>query len=102
MGFSPIVPIPLGELFDKYGDPDFVRLGRDLTTEAPAIRMALYWDSIGMFVELPQIANKRYVIDKTTNVEMIIFFNEQPYLGISGKPLEEEKIPWQGYGSYQP
>lgn len=102
MGFSPIVPIPLGELLDNYGDPDFVRLGLDLTTEAPAIRMALYWDSIGMFIELPRSVGKMYVVNKMTDVEMILFFDAQPYLGISGKPLEQEKIPWQGYGNYQP
>jgi hypothetical protein len=102
MGFSPIVSIPLGDLIEKYGNPDYVRLGQDGTTETPTIRMALYWESSGMFVEFPQVPGKMYLIDKTTDVEMILFFNEQPYLGISEEPLEKAKMPWRGYGTYQP
>ena len=102
MGFSPIVSIPLGELIEKYGEPDYVRLGSDDKTEAPTIRMALYWDSIGMFVGLPQRTGKIYTVNKTTDIEMILFFNGQSYLGISGKPLDGKKIPWRGYDTYQP
>ncbi|MEP7133563.1 MAG: hypothetical protein ABI904_01400 [Chloroflexota bacterium] len=101
-GFSPIVSIPLQELIENYGDPDYVWLTPEGTKETPTIWMVLYWDSIGMLVELPQIANKMYVVDKTTDVEMILFSSEQQILGIAGKPLGEQKIPWQGYGKYQP
>jgi len=100
--FSPSVSIRLGELIENYGGPNDVWLMSKGTTEAPTIRMVLYWDSIGMFVELPQITNKTYVVKKMTAIEMIVFSNEQGVLRIAGRPLGAEKIPWQGYGNYLP
>jgi len=103
LGFSPIVSIPLEELIGIYGEPDSVWLTPDGATEALALRMTLQWDSIGMFVELPQIENPAYVVEKTTRVETIIFFEEEePVLRIAGEPLGEKKIAWTGYGVYQP
>jgi phosphoethanolamine transferase EptA/EptB len=103
LAFSPIVSIPLNELIENYGDPDYVGFTSEGTTESPMIGVVLYWDSIGMFVKLPSIANKTYVIQKKTTVAMIIFFNErQQVLRIAGKPLGREKISWTGYGEYQP
>ena len=56
-----------------------------------------------MFVELPQIENPAYFVKKTTRVETIIFFEgEEPVLRIAGELLGEKKIPWTGYGNYQP
>ena len=101
-GFFPIVSVPLEELIEEYDDPDYVWLPSEGSTAAPTIRMVLYWDAVGMFVELPQIANSTYRVQKTTDVEMIVFFNEQPVVGIAGRPLGEKKMPWKGYGIYQP
>ncbi len=100
-GFSPIVSIPLEELIGNYGEPDYLWLDPENTTGKPTIRMVLYWDSIGMFVELPQIANKTYVVQKKIGVERIVFFNEQEIVGIDGRPLKAKKS-WKGYGAYQP
>ena len=100
--FSPIVSIPLDELIETYGEPDYVRFIRDGTTETPIMRMVLGWDSEGIFVELPQIANKTYALKKGTNIKRIIFFNEGQAIAIEGKPLEEEKIFWKGYRNYMP
>lgn len=102
MGFSPIVSIPLEELIENYGDPDYVWFTHESTTEAPTIGIVLYWNSISMFVELPQIANKTYAVHKRTDIEMIIFFDEQDVTRVAGKPLSGEKIPWTGYGNYPP
>jgi hypothetical protein len=100
--FSPIVSIPLDELVEIYGELDDVWLSPDGSSKVPTTQMVLYWDSIGMFVELPEIANKSYVVKKTTNVVMIIFFNEGQVLRIAGKPLGTEKVHWNGYGAYEP
>ena len=103
-GFSPIVSIPLGELVENYGDPDTLWLLPGGTSNAPSTQMVLYWDSIGMFVELPEIENTTYIVKKTTRVEMIIFFDEEkegPVLAIAWKPLGLQKIHWEGYGDYQ-
>jgi hypothetical protein len=103
LAFSPIVLIPLQELIENFGEPDYVWFISNNTAEAPGMGMALDWDAAGIFVELPAIADKTYVVQKTTPVEMIIFFNErQRVLRIDGKPLVGEKDSWVGYGIYYP
>jgi len=108
MGFSPTVSIPLEELIENYGDPDYIWLTSAGPTEATTTGMLLYWNSINMFVELPQIANKTYAVHKRTGIEMIIFFVDgqdvtaQNITAVEGKPLSREKIAWTGYGNYQP
>ena len=101
-GFSPIVSIPLGEIIEKYGEPDYVRLDPNDLPGTMETRVALYWDSIKMSVELPPIRSETYVVKKTTDVEMVIFFDEEQYFGLSEIPFGDEKIAWTGYGSYQP
>jgi hypothetical protein len=65
--------------------------------------MVLYWNSINMFVELPQVANKMYAVHERTGVEMIIFFDDDPDVTAVGENLfRGEKIAWAGYGNYQP
>ena len=108
MGFSPTVSIPLEELIENYGDPDDVWFISAGPTEDNTTGMLLYWNSINMFVELPQIANKTYAVHKRTDIEMIIFFVDgqdvtaQNITAVEGKPLSREKIAWTGYGNYQP
>jgi hypothetical protein len=108
MGFSPIVSIPLEELIENYGDPDYIWLTSAGPSEATTTGMLLYWNSINMFVELPQIANKTYAVHKRTSIEMIIFFVDgqdvtaQNITVVGGKPLSGEKIAWTGYGNDQP
>jgi hypothetical protein len=102
--FSPIVSIQLDELVENYGEPDVLWLLPGGTSNAPSTQMVLHWESIGMFVELPEIEKETYIVEKTTRVEMIIFFdeeNERPVLAIAGKPLGAHKIQWKGYGNYQ-
>lgn len=108
MGFSPTVSIPLEELIENYGDPDYVWFTSEGQAEATTIGMLLYWNSINMFVELPHVANKMYVVHKNTGIEKIIFFVDgqdvtaQNITVVEGKPLSGEKFAWIGYGSYQP
>ena len=101
-GFSPRVSIPLEELIENYGNPDNAWLMSEGTSEKPKSRMVLHWDSIGMFVELPEVANNTYTVKKTTAVEMILFPHEEMVLGIEGKPLGEKRTRWTGYGKYLP
>ena len=101
LGFSPIVSVHLEELVENYGDPDYVWFTYGDSMETDTMGIVLYWNSISMYVELPPIPNKTYVVKKMTEVEMIIFFDEQPVIGIAGRPLKE-RISWTGYGNYQP
>jgi hypothetical protein len=103
--FYPIVSIPLDELVENYGEPHDLWLLSSDTSKAPSTQLVLHWDTIGMFVELPEISKETYLVKKTTRIELIIFFNERdagPVLGIAGKPLGTQKIRWKGYGNYQP
>ena len=101
-GFSPILSTPLGEIIEKYGDPDYVRLDSTDLSRSTETQMTLYWDSIKMSVELPPIRSETYIVKKTTDVDVIIFFDETQYLDLSEIPFGDEKIPWKGYGNYPP
>jgi hypothetical protein len=98
MGFAPTVSIPLDEMIEYYGDPDYVRFTSDSTTTG----LMLYWDSVNMFVELPQIANKTYPVHRKTGIERIIYYDDQDVIAIAGKQMSEEKTAWRGYGDYRP
>jgi hypothetical protein len=102
MGFAPIVSVPLDEVIEYYGDPDYVWFTSDSTTEGTTTELLLYWDSVKMFVELPEIADKTYPVQGKTNIELIIFYDDQDVITVAGKPLSEEKTAWRGYGDYQP
>jgi len=101
-GFTPIVSISLGEIIEKYGEPDYVRLNPNDLPGTTETQVALYWDSVKMSVELPQIRSKVYVVKKTTDVAMVIFFDEEQYFGLSEIPFGNEKIAWNGYSNYSP
>jgi hypothetical protein len=100
--FYPSVSIPLGELIENYGEPDDVRLHPVGPLGDPTLHMMLHWDSLGMFVELPQVAKNSYRIKETTHVKMILFFKEGAVIQIAGEPLGDKVIPWKGYGDYLP
>jgi hypothetical protein len=108
MGFSPDAAIPLEELIENYGDPDYGWFTSVGQTEATTTGMLLYWNSMNMFVELPQIANKSYAVQKRISIERIIFFVDgqdvtaQNITVVGEKSLSGEKIAWTGYGNYQP
>jgi len=102
LAFLPTVSIPLEELIENYGAPDDVWLTSEGSAEKPETRIMLHWASIGMFVQLAEMASETDPVKKTTEVGMIIFPYEEPVIALDGKPLGEKKIPWTGYGSYQP
>ena len=102
MGFAPDVSIPLDEVIEYYGEPDYVWFTFDSTTEATKTGLFLYWNSVSIFVKLPPIANKTYPVNRETAIEMIIFYDDQDVIALAGKPISEEKTVWTGYGNYQP
>lgn len=96
-----IVPndrISLGKIIDKYGEPNYVTLDQE---GAPGtIHPRVYWNSMRMLVTLPEIQDKTYNFQKTTDVEGIDFSDENLYR-TSEKESDSYYKPWGGYGLYQ-
>jgi hypothetical protein len=101
-GFYPSSSISLGEITEKYGEPDFVSLQAEGTTEAPTSRMILFWDSLMMTIEMPEIDSHMYALEETTTAEMVLFLDEAQYIDSSEIKYGEYYKPWTGYGTYQP
>ena len=101
-GFYPSSPISLGEIIEKYGEPDFVTLHPYGPTEAPTSRMNLFWDSLQMTVEMPEINSPMYALEEKTTTEMVIFLDEEHYTDSSEVEFGEHYKRWNGYGTYQP
>jgi len=102
MVFVPTVSVPLGEVIDYYGDPDYVWFTSDTTPQGRATGMLLYWDTVPVFVELPPIADTTFPVHRKTAIERIIFYDDQDVIALAGHPVPEEKTAWTGYGNYQP
>lgn len=100
--FAPAVSIPLEEVIEYYGDPDYVWLTSVSTPEGPRTGMLLYWDPVDVFVELPQIADETYPVRGKTAIERIVFYDDRDVIALAGQRIGEEKTAWTGYGSYQP
>jgi len=101
-GFFPSVPISLRQIIEKYGEPGFVSLHAEGTTEAPTSRMSLFWDVLKMTVEMPQINSHIYALEETTKTEMVIFLDEAQYIESNKISFGEYYKRWNGYGVYQP
>lgn len=101
-GFYPGTPLSLGEIIEKYGEPDFISLQAEDYAEASTSRMSLYWDTLRMTVEMPQINSHAYVLAGTTTAEMVIFLDDVQYFDSSELEFGEFYHPWNGYGIYQP
>ncbi len=101
-GFYPSVPISLGEIIEKYGEPDYIVLQAEGTTEAPASRMSVFWDSINMTVAMPWINSHMYVLEAITTAEMVTFLDDVQYFDSSELEFGEFYQQWNGYGTYQP
>lgn len=96
--FDPSVAISLGDIMEKYGEPNYVTVDQ----EAPGtIHPRFYWNSIRMVVLLPEIFGETYEVEKTTEVEGISFSDENLYR-ISDIETEPYYKPWSGFGLYQP
>lgn len=101
-GLYPSSSISLGEIIEKYGEPEYVFLQAEGTTEAPTSCISLHWDSLKMTVEMPQIESHTYTLEETTTVEMVLFLDEAQYTDTSEVSFGEYYKRWNGYGVYQP
>ena len=101
-GFYPSVPISLGEIIEKYGEPNYLALQAEGTTEAPTSRTNLFWDSIKMMVAMPLIDSHLYAVEGTTTAEMVTFLDDVQYFDSSELEFGEFYKQWNGYGTYQP
>src|SRR5215207_8267712 len=52
-GLYPSVPISLGEIIEKYGEPDFVSLRAEDSPDGSSSRISLFWDELNMNVAMP-------------------------------------------------
>jgi hypothetical protein len=101
-GFYPSVPISLGQIIEKYGEPNFVSLQADGPTEAPTSRMSLFWDALKMTVEMPEIDSHIYTLEEPTTVEMVLFLDEVLFIDSSQISFGDYYKQWNGYSAYQP
>ena len=90
-------PISLGEMIEKYGEPNFVTLDQETLD---TIHPRFYWNSMRMVVVVPQIAGNNYNVETTTEVERVSFSDENVYR-ISDKVPNSYYKPWNGYGIYR-
>lgn len=102
IGFYPSVPITLGEIIEKYGEPDFVSVQAEGPAEAPTSRISLFWDKLKMTVEMPRIDSQVYALEGMTTAEMVIFLDEAQYFDSNEISFGEYYKQWNGYGAYQP
>jgi hypothetical protein len=93
----PNASISLGEMIEKYGEPNYVTLDQEALD---TIHPRLYWNSMRMVVLLPQIPGNTYDVEKTKEVESISFSVESVYR-ISDKVPNSYYELWKGYGIYQ-
>jgi hypothetical protein len=100
--FYPNVSISVGQIIEKYGDPNFVSLDRGGLPDAPTIQMNLYWDSIRMLVVMPKVDGKIYGIEKGTKIQAVDFSDETLYQASSEIKFGSFYKLWDGYGTYQP
>jgi len=96
------VQISVGDVIEKYREPDFIQVMRGYNNKNEKIVIAsLFWDIISMEIALPTIIEPEeqiYKIEKNTIVQGIDFMSEEIYLRYS----REFSIPWHGYGVYKP
>ena len=101
-GFYPSVPISLGEIIEKYGEPDFVYLSAEDSPDGSTTHISLSWDKLRMTVEMPQIDSHIYALEGTTTAEMVIFLDDAQYIDSNEISFGEYYKRWKGYGAYQP
>jgi hypothetical protein len=97
--FYPSVPVSLGDIIEKYGEPNYVTV--DQEGGPGTVHPRFYWNSIRMLVTMPEIASEAYNVEKTSEVEGISFLDETLYR-TSEKETDPYYKPWNGYGIYKP
>ena len=98
ISFDPNVSVSLGDMIEKYGEPNYVTVDQD---GPGTIHTRFYWNSIRMLVSLPVISGETYAVKKTTEVEDVNFSDETLYR-TPEKGTDPYYKPWNGYGMYRP
>jgi len=98
VSFDPSVPVSLGDIIEKYGEPNYVTVDQD---GPGTIHPRFYWNSIRMLVSLPEISGETYKVIQTTEVEDVDFSDENLYR-TTEKATDPYYKPWTGYGIYRP
>ena len=98
ISYNPSVPILVGDMVSKYGNPSSVNLELDNTgtPESPKLLMSISWDSINIganLAEVPAKGDQAYSVESTTEVQWITLGADEYFV-----PSQ----PWKGYGSYTP
>jgi hypothetical protein len=97
ISYDPSVPISLGVIIEKYGEPNYVTVDpAGLSTS----HQRLYWNSMRMLVVLMELSGGTHDIQDTTEVKGISFSDENLYR-TSEKESAPYYKPWNGYGMYQ-
>jgi hypothetical protein len=96
--FYPNESIPLGEIIDKFGEPNYIILDQDAAPRT--IHPRFYWDSIRMPIAFPEIGGVTYDI-KTTSVVKAIQFSDENLYRTSDMTSDPYYKTWDGYGIYQ-
>ncbi|MFT3890200.1 MAG: hypothetical protein QM730_01085 [Anaerolineales bacterium] len=94
------IQISVGDVIDKYGEPDFVEVTQGYITRND-VAAFLYWDVINMAASLPilpETEGEIYNLENSTIIKGIGFYSDEDYLDYS----RESSIPWHGYGVYKP
>jgi len=100
--FQPNTSISVGEIIQKYGEPDFVSVSGDKLLEGATIQMSLYWNANRLSVVLPKIGGEVYDVEKGTEIEGADFSDEELYQDSSEIEIGPFYKLWNGYGVYQP
>lgn len=98
VGFAPSVPVSVGDVIEKYGNPDNIQIFPGDVPDVVKATALLFWDSLNMRVHLPEIDGSNYVIDNSTKIQWITYFDKTQYTDIRNNKFSQK---WKGYTSYQ-
>jgi hypothetical protein len=98
IGFYPQIAVSVEEIILKYGNPSSLQIFIGGIPEAPMISMLLLFDDLNMRIHLPEKEGTEYIIEKTTKIELINYFDNELYSKVNE---DEFSQLWNGYGTYK-
>jgi hypothetical protein len=105
MTYYPSIPVSIGDVITKYGEPDRTWVQSEGTPEDPYMSMFLLWDSRKMSINLPDdydssnIAKQAYTIESETEIWSVSFMNDSDFYNLFSNSHAK---PWNGYDDYVP
>jgi hypothetical protein len=96
IGYFPSITITVGEVIDKYGEPNSISKSLLSRNDFPFIwKMVIYYNDIKMDVHLEKQKGNTYKLEYGTKI-IVIGYNDE----ISYYSLIEGNSAWHGYGEY--